>query len=323
MKQTLSITVIAVLLAGCTALPGTGQPAAQARPTGPAWEILPVEVKLSPSDEGWQDVEVSLAFENVGSQAGPIPAQPHLWHISTGDGYTRTVAPALARGIPLAESGFPVGEFWTHNSRPVSDWRCILPPGIRIRGIQYQHCDTCEIFPLARFTCQVPSGARDLQLVLGSESIPLEEGEQALAYPADQDLSGWGVPGDTISFDQSGELTIGEVEHVEDESILIDWAWTMVDVTWKNLLPDSESTAPMMFSLVGSDGFWVTEGRGTNGSPCWDLTVGQLSAGPLEETSATLCFDHPLDLTSPRLLIYEHDHESKAYGSQSAVIKLD
>jgi hypothetical protein len=51
--------------------------------------------------------------------------------------------------------------------------------------------------------------------------------------------------------------------------------------------------------------------------------VGELSAGPLDETSATLCFDHPLDLTSSRLLVYEVDHEGKAYGSQSAVIKLD
>jgi len=149
----------------------------------------------------------------------------------------------------------------------------------------------------------------------------LEEGSQSLSYPAENDLSNWGVPGDTVSFGESGELTIGEVERIEHEGV--EWAWTMVDVTWKNLLTASDSTAPMMLSLVGSDGFWVTQGRGVEGSPCWDLAVRRLVASPLEESSATVCFDHPIDLTSLRLIIYEYDHEEKAFGTQSAVIKLD
>lgn len=320
MKRTLGIAVI-VLVAGCASLPGVDQPAAKSLPAGPAWKTVPVDVNLSPPQEEWQDLEVSLAFENVGTEAGPVPAQPHLWHIETGDGYTQTVAPAVKRGIPMGESGFPLGQFWTENRPGASPWRCVLPPGIRTQGIQWQHCDGCGPFSPARFTSRVPEAAQDIHLVLGSESIPLEEGSQSLSYPAESNLPEWGVPGDTIRFGESGELTIGEVERVEHEGI--EWAWTMIDVTWKNLLTDSDSTAPMMFSLMGSDGFWVTQGRGVGGSPCWDLAVRRLVAGPLEESSATVCFDHPMDLTSLRLIIYEYDHEEKVFGTQSAVIKLD
>lgn len=322
MKRVLGLAILAVVLAaGCVGLPRVGQPAAEPLPAGPAWKIVPVEVKLSPAEEGLQDLEVSLAFENIGTQAGPIPAQPHSWHIATSDEYTQTVAAAVQRGIPMTESGLPLGQFWTENRPGPSPWRCVLPPGIRTQGIQWQHCDACEPFALARFTSRVPEGAQDIRLVLGSESIPLEEGSQSLSYPAGDDLPGWAVPGDTIRFGESGELTIGDVERVEDE--VMEWAWSMIDVTWKNLLADSDSAAPMMFSLVGSDGFWVTQGRGISGSPCWDLTVRRLVAGPHQESSATVCFDHPIDLTSPRLIIYEYDHEEKAFGTQSAVIKLD